>query len=132
MRGDQLAQRRVIRALEADPNGLTVTEITHRQETGIRTINLILEILQAARFPLHNERADRSSPPVLRDTFKFKISPLPLRKAGKHAKGCIQVLNAFIIRILAFLASLREVRLRPCDLRLLSPLAFAREKNCKS
>jgi len=48
MRGDQLThQWRVIRAIEASPNGLTVAEIAQREETGIRTIYRDLETLQA-------------------------------------------------------------------------------------
>jgi predicted DNA-binding transcriptional regulator YafY len=47
MRGDQLARQwRVIRAVEASPNGLTVAEIAKREETGIRTIYRDLEALQ--------------------------------------------------------------------------------------
>jgi len=35
MRGDQLARQwRLIRAIEASPNGLTVAEIVKREETG--------------------------------------------------------------------------------------------------
>ena len=35
MRGDQLSRQwRVIRAIEASPNGLTVAEIAQREETG--------------------------------------------------------------------------------------------------
>ena len=52
MRGDQLARQwRIIRAIEASPNGLTATEIAQREETGIRTIYRDLEALQAAGFP---------------------------------------------------------------------------------
>jgi transposase len=44
MRGDQLARQwRVIRAIEASSNGLTVAEIANREETGIRTIYRDLE-----------------------------------------------------------------------------------------
>jgi len=47
MRGDQLARQwRIIRAIEASPNGLTVAEIAQREETGIRTIYRDLEALQ--------------------------------------------------------------------------------------
>ena len=76
MRGDQLARQwRIIRAIEASPNGLTVTEIAQREETGIRTIYRDLEALQAAGFPLYTERADRTNRWALIDTFKFKIPP---------------------------------------------------------
>jgi predicted DNA-binding transcriptional regulator YafY len=47
MRGDQLARQwRVIRAIEASSNGLTVAEIAEREETGIRTIYRDLEALR--------------------------------------------------------------------------------------
>jgi len=50
MRGDQLARQwRVIRAIEASPNGLTVAEIAKREDSGIRTIYRDLEA-QAAGF----------------------------------------------------------------------------------
>ncbi len=52
MRGDQLAcQWRVIRAIEASSNGLTVAEISKREETGIRTIYRDLEALRAKCHP---------------------------------------------------------------------------------
>jgi predicted DNA-binding transcriptional regulator YafY len=47
MRGDQLARQwRVIRAIEASSNGLTVAEIAKREETGIRTIYRDLDALR--------------------------------------------------------------------------------------
>jgi hypothetical protein len=47
MRGDQLARQwRVIRAIEASPNGLTVAEIAKREETGLRSIYRDLEALR--------------------------------------------------------------------------------------
>ena len=76
MRGDQLArQRRTIRAIQASPNGLTVTEIAQREETGIRTIYGDLDALQAAGFSLYSERADRTNRWAFMDAFKFKIPP---------------------------------------------------------
>jgi predicted DNA-binding transcriptional regulator YafY len=77
MRGDQLARQwRIIRAIEASPIGLTVNEIAEREETGIRTIYRDLEALQAAGFPLYNEKVERSNRWAFIDTFKFKIPPL--------------------------------------------------------
>jgi hypothetical protein len=74
MRGDQLARQwRIIRAIEASPNGLTVTEIAQREEPGIRTVYRDLEALQAAGFPLYTERVERASRWAFTDTFKFKI-----------------------------------------------------------
>ena len=76
MRGDQLSRQwRSIRAIEARPNRLTVTEIAQREETGIRTIYRDLEALQAARFLLYSERADRTNRWAFMDPFKFKIPP---------------------------------------------------------
>jgi hypothetical protein len=76
MRGDQLGRQwRTIRAIEASPNGLTVTEIAQREETGIRTIYGDLDALQAAGFSLYSERADRTNRWAFMDAFKFKIPP---------------------------------------------------------
>src|SRR5512143_1469420 len=77
MRGVQLARQwRVIRAIEASSNGLTVAEIAKREETGIRTIYRDLEALQAAGFPLYTEKVERASRWAFVDTYKFKI-PAP-------------------------------------------------------
>jgi len=47
MRGDQLTRQwRVIQAIEASPDGLTVAEIAKRDETGIRTMYRALEAFQ--------------------------------------------------------------------------------------
>jgi predicted DNA-binding transcriptional regulator YafY len=76
MRGDQLSRQwRIIRAIEASSNGLTVTEIAQREETGIRTIYRDLEALQAEGFPLYTERVERSNRWAFIDTFKFKMPP---------------------------------------------------------
>ena len=74
MRGDQLARQwRIIRAIEASPNGLTVAEIAKRDETGTRMIFPGLEALPAAGFPFYTERVDRVNRWAFIDTFKFKI-----------------------------------------------------------
>ena len=76
MRGDQLARQwRIIRAIAASPNGLTVTEIAQREEPGIPMIYRELEALQAAGFPLYSERGNRSNHWAFIDTFKFKTPP---------------------------------------------------------
>ena len=76
MRGDQLVRQwRIIRAIEASSNGLTVTEIAQREEAGTRTIYRDLEALQAAGFPLYTERAEKANRWAFIDTFKFKIPP---------------------------------------------------------
>ena len=76
MRGDQPSRQwRVIRAIEASPNGLTVAEIAKREETEARAIYGGMEALQATRFRLCTERADRTNRWAFMDTFKFKIPP---------------------------------------------------------
>jgi hypothetical protein len=76
MRGDQLARQwRTLRAIEASPNGLTVTEIAQREVTGIRTIYRDLEVLQAAGFLLYTERVEKANRRAVIGTFKFKIPP---------------------------------------------------------
>jgi hypothetical protein len=76
MWGDQLVwQWRIIQPIEASPNGLTVTEIAQREETGIHTIYRDLEALQAAGFPLYTEKVERATRWAFIDTFKFKIPP---------------------------------------------------------
>ena len=76
MRGDQLARNwRIIRAIEASPNGLNAAEIANRGETGIRTICRYVEAPQAAGFPLYTERVDRANRSAFVDTFKFEIPP---------------------------------------------------------
>ena len=76
MRGDQLARQwRIIRAIEASLNGLTVKEIAQREETRIRAIYRDLEALQALGFPLYRERADRTNRRALIDAFNFKSTP---------------------------------------------------------
>jgi hypothetical protein len=82
MRGDQLARQwRIIWAIEASPNGLTVTEIAWREETGFRTIYRNLEALQAAGFPLYTEKVERANRWPFVDTAKFKMAfSFPLTK----------------------------------------------------
>ena len=63
MRGDQLVrQPRIIRAIEASPNGLNAAEIAKREETGTRTICRHLEAFQAPGFPLYTEGVRRRHP----------------------------------------------------------------------
>jgi predicted DNA-binding transcriptional regulator YafY len=60
MRGDQLARQwRVIRAIEASPNGLAVAEIAQQEEKGLRTIYRDLEALQEAGFPPYTEKVSK-------------------------------------------------------------------------
>jgi predicted DNA-binding transcriptional regulator YafY len=62
MRGNQLArQRRVIRAIEASPNGLTPAELAKREHTGIRTTDRDPEALQDTGFPLSTGRVERAN-----------------------------------------------------------------------
>jgi predicted DNA-binding transcriptional regulator YafY len=84
MRGDQLGRQwRTIRAIEASPNGLTVTEIAQREETGIRTIYRDLEALQAAGFSLSTERDKRANRWAFRETSKSRpFPPFTLTEPG--------------------------------------------------
>jgi len=76
MRGDQLARQwRIIRAIEASPNWLSVPEIAQRGETRIRTIYRDLEALQAAGVFLHAQRVQRASRWAFIGTCKFKTTP---------------------------------------------------------
>ena len=78
MRGDQLAgQWRDIRAIEASPNGLTVTEIAQREETGIRTIYRDLEAFQ----PKGHAKA-QSTP---REIFRLLLSFLDIFLTSSHS-----------------------------------------------
>ena len=75
MRGDQLARQwRSIRAIEASPNGLTVTEIAQRDETGIRMICGTLGTLQAAGFPSPcHVKAQRAPKEIFRLLLSFLV-----------------------------------------------------------
>ena len=77
MRGDQLARQwRIIRSVEASPNGLTVAEVAQREETGIRIIYRDMEALQAAGFPLYTEKVGLARRRwAFIDSFKLKIPP---------------------------------------------------------
>jgi predicted DNA-binding transcriptional regulator YafY len=90
MRGDQLIRRwRVIRAIEASPNGLTVTEIAQREETGIRTIYRNLDALQTAgfRYPCH-AKAQRAPKEIFRLLLSFlDIFLTPSHSIRKTIKG---------------------------------------------
>jgi hypothetical protein len=71
MRGDQPSRQwRVIRAIEASPNGLTVAEIAQREETGMRTIYRDLE---AHHSPGHAKA--RRAP---RETFRVLLAFLDI------------------------------------------------------
>ena len=82
MRGDQLARQwRIIRGIGTSPNGLTVTEIAQREETGIRTIYRNLEALQAANFPYPCHAKPQSTP---REIFRLPLSFLDIFLASSH------------------------------------------------
>ncbi len=114
MRGDQLSRQwRVIRAIEASPNGLTVAEIAKREETGIRSIYRDLEALQAAGFPLYTEKVERATRWAFIDTFKFKIPPIVSRKVAKFAKKTVLHLPALNIYLVPVLSKLRFKKIGP-------------------
>jgi hypothetical protein len=90
MRGDHLARQWcIIRAIEASPDGLTVTEIAQRDEIGFRTIYQNLEAIQAPRSPLYTERVIGPNRWAFIGTFEFKIPPIFSRKAAKGAKKTV-------------------------------------------
>jgi len=77
MRGDQCARQwRVIRAIEASPNGLTVAEIANREETGIRTIYRDLEALHS-----HGHAKAQRAP---RETFRVLLTFLDIFLIPSH------------------------------------------------
>jgi predicted DNA-binding transcriptional regulator YafY len=83
MRGDQLGRQwRTIRTIEASPNGLTVTEIAQREETGIRTIYRDLEALQAAGFPYPCHAKAQSTPGEI---FRLLLSFLNILLTPSHS-----------------------------------------------
>ncbi|MDO8955500.1 MAG: hypothetical protein Q7W38_01455 [Deltaproteobacteria bacterium] len=84
MRGDQLARQwRIIRAIEASFNGLTVAEIAQREETGIRTIYRDLDALQA-QCHAKAQRALREIFGILLSFLKiFLIPPHSIKKTIK-------------------------------------------------
>ena len=75
MRGDQLARQwRLIWAIEASPNGLTVAGIAEREKNRKRTIYRDSEAaLQAAGFILYIQRAEKANRWAFIDTFKLRI-----------------------------------------------------------
>jgi hypothetical protein len=78
MRGDQLGrQQGIIRAIKASPNGLTVTEIAQREETGIRTIYRELE----AHHPPGHAKARRAP----REVFRLLLSFLDIFFTPSHS-----------------------------------------------
>jgi hypothetical protein len=88
LRGDQFARQwRIIRAIEASPNSLTVAETAQREEKGFRTIYRDLEALQAAGFPLYTQKVEKANRWAFVDTLKFKESILfltPPRSLSKQ------------------------------------------------
>ena len=109
MRGDQLSRQwRVIRAIEASPNGLTVAEIAQREETRIR-IHRNLDALQTDGFPHYTEKEERANRWAFIDTFKFKIPPIVSRKAAKFAKKTILHLLALNIYLVQFLGRVSQL-----------------------
>ena len=74
MRGDQLARQwRILRAIEADRNGLTIAEIADQEEISLRTAYRDIEALQDAGFPLYYERIEGANRWFFVDAYKFKV-----------------------------------------------------------
>jgi hypothetical protein len=94
MRGDQLARQwRVIRAIEASPNGLTVAEIAEREDTGIRTIYRDLEAVY-----LRYHAKAQSAP---REIFKNLFPPLNIFLLLQHSRTILCVLGALARAIMS-------------------------------
>ncbi len=84
MRGDQLARWSMIRAVEANSNGLTVAELAKREETGIRTIYRDLEALQ----PKCHAKAQSAPGAIFRLLLSFlDIFLTPSHSIRKTIKG---------------------------------------------
>ena len=87
MRGDQLAfQFRIIRKIEAGPNGLNAAEIAEREETGIPTIYRDLEAL----YPRYHAKAQRAPSEI----FKILFPPLKIFLLLQHSRTILCVLGA--------------------------------------
>ncbi|MFH1092108.1 MAG: transcriptional regulator [Pseudomonadota bacterium] len=77
MRGDQLARQwRLLRHLESSNYGLTAAELAEMEGISPRTAYRDLEALQAAGFPLYNERVEKSNRWAFVDTYKFRVPQL--------------------------------------------------------
>jgi predicted DNA-binding transcriptional regulator YafY len=77
-RGDQLSRQwKIIQALSASGRGRTAAELADEVECTQRTVYRDLEALQAAGFPVYNERDDGRSLWQLAESVK-KQPPLPL------------------------------------------------------
>jgi len=111
MRGDQLARQwRIIRTIEASPNGLNVAEIAKREETGIRTIYRDLEALQSGGFPLYNEKVEKSYRWAFIDTCKFKLPLRMSRKAEKFANRPLFVFKRLVFQLWIFQGPKKSLR----------------------
>jgi len=98
MRGDQLARQwRIIRAIQASPNGLTAAEIAQREEIGFRTIYCDLEALQRGGFPLSTQKIEKANRWAFIDTFKFKIPPIVSRKPQSSQSKNLQGFSPYSI-----------------------------------
>lgn len=77
-RGDQLARQwKIIQTLIASGRGKSAVELAASVECTMRTVYRDLEALQAAGFPVYNDRDDGKSLWLLSDTVKKQI-PIPL------------------------------------------------------
>jgi predicted DNA-binding transcriptional regulator YafY len=60
MRGSQLARQwKVLRLIESRRRGVTAFEIASRLDVGLRTVYRDLDAVQAAGFPIYNERVEK-------------------------------------------------------------------------
>jgi hypothetical protein len=76
MRGDRFARQwRIIRAVEASPDELTVPEIAQSEEIWFHTISRDRAVRQVAGFAPYTGRANRSNCSVYLYSSNFKIPP---------------------------------------------------------
>jgi len=77
MRGDQLSRQwKVLRLIESRRRGVTAFEIAAHLDVGLRTVYRDLDAVQAAGFPIYNERIDKNSFWKLTDGYRSGL-PFP-------------------------------------------------------
>ncbi len=73
---------RILRAIDASPNGLTAAETAQREEIGFWTIYRNLDAAWAAGFSLYTQKIEKANCYGFIDIFKFKIpAPFTLTKS---------------------------------------------------
>ncbi len=76
-RGDQLARQwKIIQEIVSSPRGKTAAELSDELDIGLRTVYRDLEALQAAGFPIYDDKVDGRNTWTVVDTYKHQI-PIP-------------------------------------------------------